>query len=234
MNSSEYAYGHYRIDAATQDAAANDFLWKTYRWMSLGLAATGLVAWMVANTPAVANAIFGNPILFYGLFIVEIGMVIAFSAVAHKVSALAATGMFLAYAAVNGLTLGFVFLLYTQSSVASTFFITAGSFAGFSFVGATTKKDLSPIGRFLYMGLIGIIIASVVNIFVASSALGWVVSYAGVAIFAGLTAYDTQKLKRLYAEGGESGNLAVRGALILYLDFINLFLLLLRFFGDRR
>lgn len=221
-------------DAAEQSAAANAFLWKVYRWMSVGLALTGAVAWFTANTPAVHQVVFGNPLVFYGLLIGELAMVLAFSAMVRHVRSATAAGMFLAYSAMNGLTMAFVFLLYTQSSVASVFLITAGSFAGLSFFGATTQRDLSPVGRFMLFGLIGVIIASVVNIFLASPAIYWVTTYAGVLIFAGLTAYDTQKLKALYAERGEGGNLALQGALILYLDFVNLMLFLLRLLGDRR
>jgi FtsH-binding integral membrane protein len=219
------------IEAA---AAVNDFLWKTYRWMAVGLGLTGIVAYLVANTTSVAQLVFNNPVLFYGLLIGELLMVIAFSAVAHRVSFAAAAGMFLAYSALNGITLSMIFILYTEASIASTFFITAGSFAGLSFVGATTRRDLTAMGRFMWMGLIGLIIASVVNIFLASPAIYWITTYAGVLIFAGLTAHDTQKLKRMYSQSGEAGNLALRGALILYLDFINLLLFLLRIFGRRR
>lgn len=219
---------------AVASAAVNEFLWKTYRWMSVGLALTGMVAFLVANTPAITNVVFGNPILFYGLLIGELIMVVAFSRMVGRLSFGQAAAMFLAYAAVNGITFSFVFLVYTSTSVAQVFFVTAGSFAGLSFVGATTKKDLSPMGRFLFFGLIGVIIASVVNIFFASSALYWITTYAGILVFAGLTAYDTQKLKNLYAHQGEAGNLALQGALMLYLDFINLMLLLLRVLGNRR
>jgi FtsH-binding integral membrane protein len=228
------SFGQSRAFAAADTAAVNDFLWKTYRWMSFGLALTGLVAWVVANTPAVSNVIFTNPMLFYGLLIGEVVMVIAFTRMVSRLSFAQAAAMFLAYSAVNGLTLSFIFLIYTQGSVAQVFFITAGTFAGLSFFGATTKRDLSPMGRFLVFGLIGFLIASVVNIFLASGPLYWIITYAGVAIFAGLTAYDTQKLKNIYAAQGEGGNLALRGALILYLDFVNLMLLLLRILGRRR
>ena len=220
--------------AAAGAAAVNAFLWRTYRWMSVGLGLTGVVAYVVAATPAVHEVIFGNPMLFYGLLIGEVLMVIAFSRMVHRVPFGTAAAMFLAYSAVNGLTLSFIFLLYTQSSVAQVFFVTAGAFAGLSFVGATTKKDLSGIGRFLIMGLIGLIIASVVNLFLASPAIYWITTYAGVLIFAGLTAYDTQKLKKAFATHGDRGNLALHGALILYLDFINLMLFLLRLLGRRR
>lgn len=223
-----------RIRAAGADAAVAAFMWKTYRWMSAGLGLTGLVAYVVSQTPAIHEAVFANPFIFYGLLIGELVMVIAFSAMVSRVSFSTAAAMFLAYSALNGITMSFIFLIYTQSSVAMVFFITAGSFAGLSFVGSTTKRDLSAMGSFLYIGLIGLILASVVNIFLASPAIYWITTYGGVLIFAGLTAYDTQKLKRLYAAGGEGGNLSLRGALILYLDFINLMLFLLRILGRRR
>lgn len=215
-------------------AEVNEFLWKTYRWMSAGLGLTGLVAWFTANTPAIANAVFSNPILFYGLLIGEVLMVVAFTRMVSRVSFGQAAAMFLGYSAVNGITMSFIFLAYTQSSVATVFFITAGSFAGLSFIGATTQKDLSGFGRFLIFGLIGILIASVVNIFLSNPAIYWVTTYAGVLVFAGLTAYDTQKLKNMYLQAGEGGNLPLSGALMLYLDFINLMLFLLRLLGDRR
>ncbi len=225
---------YFPATATGDDALVSALLWKTYRWMAAGLALTGAVAWVVAATPAINQVVFGNPPLFYGLLIAELAMVVVFSRVVHKVSFAAAAGMFMAYAALNGITMSFVFLLYTQSSIAQVFFVTAGSFAGLSFVGYTTKKDLSAIGRFMYMGLIGLIIASVVNIFLQSPAIYWITTYAGVLIFAGLTAYDTQKLKTMFAAHGEAGNLPLRGALILYLDFINLMLFLLRILGRRR
>lgn len=223
-----------RIRAAGADAAVAAFMWRTYRWMSAGLGLTGIVAYVVSQTPAIYEVVFANPIVFYGLLIGEVVMVIAFSAMVGRVSFLAAAAMFLAYSALNGVTMSFIFLMYTHSSVATVFFVTAGSFGGLSLIGWTTKKDLSAVGSFLYVGLIGLILASVVNIFLASPAIYWITTYAGVLIFAGLTAYDTQKLKQLYISGGEGGNLALRGALILYLDFINLMLFLLRILGRRR
>ncbi len=214
--------------------ATNAFLWGVYRWMTVGLAATGIVALLTVSSPAVLEVIFGNRIVFYGLLLGELAMVVSFSSLAHRVSGATAALMFVGYAALNGLTFASIFLIYTHASIAQVFFISAGAFAALSFYGSVTQRDLSPVGRFMFMGLIGLIIASVVNIFWANSALYWVSTYAGVLIFAGLTAYDTQKLKALYAQQGASGNLALQGALILYLDFINLFLMLLRLFGNRR
>ncbi len=218
---------------ASEAESANDILWVTYRWMSVGLGITGLVAWLVANSPAALGLVLGNRWAFYGLMAVELGLVFAFTAVARRASTAVAAAMFFAYAAVNGLTFSLIFVVYTSASIASTFLVSAGAFAGLSVFGAVTHRDLSGVGRFALFALIGLIIASVVNIFLASSALLWLTTFAGVAIFAALTAYDTQKLKALYA-AGETGNLALRGALMLYLDFINMFLFLLRLFGRRR
>jgi uncharacterized protein len=213
--------------------SANDILWVTYRWMSVGLGITGLVAWLVSQSPAALDLVVGNRFVFYGLLIAQLGLVFAFSSVAARATTAVAGAMFFVYAALTGLTFSVIFLLYTSSSIASTFLITAGAFAGLSVFGAVTKRDLSGVGRFAIFALIGLIIASVVNFFLASTALMWLTTFAGVAIFAALTAYDTQKLKALYAAGA-GGNLALRGALTLYLDFINMFLFLLRLFGRRR
>lgn len=217
----------------TSTASASDILWVTYRWMSLGLAITGLVAWFVSQSPAAIELVLGNRLVFYGLILAQLGLVFAFNAVAVRASTAAAAAMFFVYAGVTGLTFSTLFLLYTASSIASTFLVSAGAFAGLSAFGAVTRRDLSGVGRFAMFALIGLILASVVNIFLASTALVWVTTLAGVAIFAALTAYDTQKLLALYA-AGEGGNLALRGALTLYLDFINMFMFLLRLFGRRR
>jgi uncharacterized protein len=227
----------YRQSVAVADrtgSRAAEFLWTTYRWMSAGLGVTGLVAMLVAGSPAAIGWITGSKLTFFGLLIAELAMVVAFTPVAMRASSAVAALMFLAYSALNGLTLSVVFLAYTQASIAQVFFVTAGAFAGLSLYGAVTKRDLAPVGRFMFMGLIGVLIASVVNIWLAQPAIYWITSYAGVLIFAGLTAWDTQKLKAMYAERGDAGNLALRGALILYLDFVNLFLFMLRIFGQRR
>lgn len=217
---------------AAQNESANDILWVTYRWMSVGLGITGLVAWLVSQSPAALDLFVGNRLVFYGLLFAQLGLVFAFSSVAARSTTAVVAAMFFAYAAITGLTFSILFLLYTSSSIASTFLITGGTFAGISVFGAVTKRDLSGVGRFALFALIGLIIASVVNIFLHSSALMWLTTFAGIAIFAALTAYDTQKLKALYATGA-GGNLALRGALTLYLDFINMFLFLLRIFGQR-
>lgn len=219
--------------------ATNLFLRGVYNWMSLGLGLTALVAYMVATSPAIAQAIFGNPLLFWGLVIAEFGLVMAISGAVHRMSAGMATGLFLLYSALNGATLSSVLMVYTASSVFKAFIVCTGMFAMMSVYGATTKKDLTSWGSFLFMGLIGIIIASIVNIFMASTALDFAISGIGVLLFTGLTAFDTQKLKMLGESAPMGDDLAIRrgtilGALTLYLDFINLFLFLLRFFGSSR
>ncbi|MDB4974477.1 MAG: rane protein [Myxococcaceae bacterium] len=214
--------------------SVNDILWATYRWMSIGLFITGTVAWGVSHTPAALDIFVGNRLVFYGLMFAQLGLVIAFSSMAARVSTAAAAAMFFTYAALTGLTFSVLFLVYTSQSIAQTFFITGGSFAGLSVFGATTKRDLSPIGRFALFAVIGLIIASLVNMFLASSGLMFVTSCIGVLVFAALTAYDTQKLKQMYAASGGAGNLALRGALTLYLDFINMFVFLLNLTGRRK
>ena len=214
------------------------FMVRVYNWMTTGLGITGLVAYSVADTPVLTDAIFGNPIIPIVLIIAQIGLVFWLASRVMQMSAQQATGIFVLYAALTGVTFSVIFLTYTASSITSTFLVTAGTFGAMSFYGYTTKKDLTSWGSFLFMGLVGIIIASVVNIFLQSSAMYWVITYAGVLIFVGLTAYDTQKIKEMNILGNEGTEEdtkeAIRGALTLYLDFINLFLMLLRIMGDRR
>jgi FtsH-binding integral membrane protein len=214
--------------------SASDALWVTYRWMSLGLATTGVVALGVAHSPDAIDLLLGNRLLFYVLLFGQLGLVVALSSMAARLSTAGAAALFFAYAALTGVTFSTIFLLYTASSIASTFFITAGTFGGLSAFGAVTKQDLSGVGRFALFALIGIILASFANMFLHSSGLEWVLSVGGVVLFAGLTAYDTQKLKRIFEQGEVTGSLPLVGALTLYLDFINMFLFLLRFTGDRR
>ena len=210
---------------------------KVYVWMTLALAITGMTSVLIANSPALVEAIFGSSILFWGMIIAEFGLVMWLSAGINKMSVVTATLLFILYSVVNGVTLASIFFAYTAESIATTFFVTAGTFGAMSVVGYKTSKDLSVMGRYLIMGLIGLIIATVVNIFVGSSALGMIVSYIGVIIFVGLTAYDTQKIKLMLVNADEYNpdveKYAVLGALTLYLDFINLFLYLLRIFGRR-
>lgn len=217
----------------------NSFIRSVYNWMAIGLGLTGFVAYYVANTESLRQLIFGNQILFFGLIIAELGLVIAISARIQKMQASTATALFVLYSALNGATLSLIFLIYTASSITSTFFICAGTFVACSIYGWTTKRDLTSVGGFMAMGLIGIIIASVVNIFLRSPAMYMIISYIGVIVFVGLTAYDTQHLKNMamtQPDGLEAGVVrkgAILGALKLYLDFINLFLMLLRIFGSR-
>jgi FtsH-binding integral membrane protein len=214
--------------------SASDALWVTYRWMSLGLATTGVVALGVAHSPAAIDVLLGNRILFYALLFGQLGLVIALSSMAARLSTAAAAALFFAYAGLTGVTFSTLFLVYTSSSIASTFFITAGTFAGLSVFGAVTKRDLSGVGRFALFALIGLVLAMFANMFLHSTGLELVLTFGGVLLFAGLTAYDTQKLKRIFEQGEVSGSMPLVGALTLYLDFINMFLFLLRLTGDRR
>ncbi len=214
------------------------FLVRVYNWMASGLLITGLIAYFVSSSEAMTEFIFGNSLIFFGLIIGELFMVGALAGWVMKMKVQTASAVFWGYSALNGLTFSFVFLVYTSASITSTFLVTAGTFAAMSAYGATTKKDLTSWGSFLIMGLFGIIIASVVNIFLQSPMIYWIVSYAGILIFVGLTAYDTQKILASNIIGNEGTDEdtkeAIRGALTLYLDFINLFLMLLRVMGDRR
>lgn len=214
------------------------YLTKVYNWMAIALILTGLVAYYVAGSETIIQLVVGNRILFFGLIIGELLLVGYISKAIHKISSYNATILFLLYAVLNGLTFSVIFLVYTSTSISSTFLITAGTFAAMSAYGYFTKKDLTKIGNLAFMALIGIIIASVVNIFMQSAMMHWIITYLGVAIFVGLTAYDTQKLKAIAANGfSDQENMeksSILGALTLYLDFINLFLFLLRIFGDRK
>lgn len=218
--------------------AQANFITRVYAWMSGALIVTGIVAAWAAFTPAVSQIIFGNRWVFYALIISELLLVVYLTSVINKIDAQTATFVFLSYAALNGLTMSVIFLLYTSASIASTFYVTAGTFGAMSLYGYYTKKDLTSFGNIAFMGLIGIIIASVVNMFMKNEMLYWVITYIGVLIFVALTAYDTQKIKamaHISEEGSdEERKVAIMGALMLYLDFINLFLYLLRLFGKRR
>lgn len=214
------------------------YLTKVYNWMAIALLITGLAAYFTASSEQLIQLVFGNKILFYGLLIGEIALVSYISARINKLSTSTAIALYILYSALNGLTLSFIFMAYTSASISSTFLITAGTFGAMSLFGYFTKKDLTKIGNIAFMALIGIIIASVVNFFMQSSLMSLVISYLGVLIFVALTAYDTQKLKRIAMNGFENEESmeksAILGALTLYLDFINLFLFLLRIFGDRK
>ena len=212
----------------------NTLIRQVYAWMGAGLAITAFMALITLASPAVLSAVLGNKLIFYGLMFGELALVFTLSGAIDKLSATTATLIFIAYSALNGITLSVVTLVYTASSITSTFVITAGMFGAMSMYGYMTKRDLTSWGSFLFMGLIGIVIASIVNIFVSSSAVSWVISGIGVIVFTGLTAYDTSKIKEMAAQGTEGRKPAILGALTLYLDFINLFLMLLRFTGNRR
>ncbi len=223
---------------ASSVSAFSALLSKTYLWMTLGLAMTGLTAAYVANNVALMQSIFTGS-SFMVLIIAELALVWILSARIMKMSFMTAGLMFAAYSILNGATLSVIFLAYSPQVIATTFFITAGTFGAMSLVGFLIKRDLSLVGRFAMMALIGIIIASIVNIFVASSVLYWGITYLGVLLFAGLTAYDTQKIKMMLMQyGGEVNNdtmkMALMGSLTLYLDFVNLFLFILRIVGGNR
>ncbi len=212
--------------------ASDTFLARVYRWMALGLALTGLTAWAIAGSPEAMRTIFSHQFLFFGLMIAEVGMVMAFTPVSRSASFPTAAMMFLAYAFLNGITLSVIVFSYTRESVASTFLVSAGAFGAMSVYGSVTKKSLASWGSFLMMGLVGVVIAGIVNIFLQSSALNFLLGCVGVVTFTGLTAYYTQML-RTSADPADGGA-ALRGALLLYLNFINLFLSLLRLMGKRR
>jgi len=199
-----------------------------YGWMAVGLALTAMVSMAIVGSPDLSQALFANRAIFYGLLIVELALVFAISGFALRMGTLVAAPLFLLYSALNGVTISGIFLVYTGQSIASAFITSAGTFAVMSVYGLVTKRDLSSLGSFCFMGLVGIIIASIVNIFLHSPMVQFVVSGIGLIVFIGLTAYDTQKLK------GASGGAAVAGALALYLDFINMFLFMLQLFGGRR
>ncbi len=235
-----------RVQASVEiDTGLREYMLRIYNYMASALTLTGIVAYFSANTPAIINTLYSlgpsgqvEPTgLAYLVMFSPLAFVLVLSFGINKMQASTAQAVFWAFAAIMGLSLANIFLLYTGASITRVFFITAGTFAGMSLFGYTTKRDLSGMGSFLMMGLIGIIIASVVNIFLASSALHFIISVIGVLVFVGLTAYDTQKIKSMYLEADASevvAKKAIMGALTLYLDFINLFVMLLRLFGERR
>ncbi len=216
----------------------SSFISRVYLWMSLGLIFSCMASAWLLSQPSLLKALFTNTWILIGLVVAEVGLVIWLSAAALRMSAAMATSVFLAYSFLNGLTLASIFVIYTSASIATTFAVTAGTFFFFSVYGLTTKRDLTSVGNLAMMGLFGVIIASVVNIFLKSSGLMWVVTFVGVAVFLALIAYDTQKLRAMHAMAARDPELekkvAVLGALALYLDFVNLFLLLLRLFGRQR
>jgi FtsH-binding integral membrane protein len=236
-------YNDYEMETAFREreleasAALPVLMRKVYVWMTLALVITGFTAYAVAATPNLQQLVFANTWVLWGLIIAEVGLVIAINAAINKLSLAMATLLFILYSVINGATLSVIFVAYSIGTISKVFFITAGTFAVMAFIGYVTKTDLSKMGKILFMALIGIIIATVVNIFVKSSGLDMILSYVGVLVFVGLTAYDTQKIKQMLWQAGDvsenSQKVALLGALSLYLDFINLFLYLLRIFGRR-
>ncbi len=227
------------ISNAYAKAAQATLFRNVYTWMSLALLLTGLTALVVVGSPALLSLIFSSQFTFWGLLIAELALVWYVSARINQLSFMTAGTLFVLYSVLNGATLSVIFLVYTAESIASTFFITAGTFGAMSLIGYFTKKDLSSWGNLLFMGLVGLIIASVVNIFMKSETLYWILSYAGVLIFVGLTMYGAQKIKKMLSAediqlNDTTRKIALMGALTLYLDFINLFLYLLRILGSRK
>ncbi len=236
----DYQELNYQNVATREEKAAVAFpalMRKVYVWMSMALVITGLTAWLVSHNQSLIQLIYGNQVAIWVLIIAELGLVIGLSAAIHKLSLPVATLMFVLYSVINGAVLSSIFLVFSVQSIGTVFFITAGTFAAMSLFGYFTKSDLTSMGKLLMMAVIGLIIATVVNLFVKSSGLDMIISYAGVLIFVGLTAYDTQKIKQMCVQAPDMGEtmqkLALLGALSLYLDFINLFIYLLRIFGNR-
>jgi FtsH-binding integral membrane protein len=222
--------------ADVRDERVGAFLSKVYGWMFFGLLITAVTAFAVAASPAIIEIVFLNRLVFWGLLIAQLGLVFYLSARVDKVAPATAAGLFILYSALTGVTSSVILLIYTGASITSTFIITAGMFGATAFFGTVTKRSLAGMGQFLFMGLIGLILASIVGIFWHSDALQFVISVVGVLVFTGLTAWDAQRLKQMAVAlpDGRVGAYAVVGALSLYLDFINLFFFLLRFTGNRR
>jgi FtsH-binding integral membrane protein len=224
------------VSAMAQAERVTAFLRKVYGWMGAGLGVTAFVAFTVAGSPAIVQAIAANQILFFGLLLAELGLVFYLSSRATRLAPNMAVGLFVLYSALNGVTLSFILLMYTGASIATTFVVTAGMFGALAFFGTTTQRSLAGAGHFFFMGLIGLVLASVVGIFWHSEGLQFLISIVGVIVFTGLTAWDAQRLKQMAVAipDGQSGSYAIVGALSLYLNFINLFLILLRFQGGSR
>lgn len=230
----QYGYGSNQTITITNDVSKA--LRSVYARMFFGLLVTALAAFYVASQPSIMMAIFSSRLTFFGLIGLELVLVIVLSSALNKLSTLAAASLYYAYAVLNGVVLSSIFWVYDLTSIGYTFLITAGVFGAMAAYGYLTKTDLSKFGSFLVMALVGLIITSVVNIFVASSSLDWIISFVGVALFIGLTAWDSQKIKQMveYGDSSMMGKIATIGALTLYLDFVNMFLYLLRFFGNSR
>jgi len=214
------------------------FLINVYNWMTIGLAITGIVAFFLSRSDSFVDFIMETPGIFWAILILQLVVVFAMSFAINKIPSIVAIIAFLFYSFLTGVTFSVLFLIYTGESIALTFFVCAGMFGAVSFYGYITKRDLSGLGTFMYMGLIGLILATIVNLFLQNSVIYWITTYAGVIIFTGLTAYDTQKIKNISTQtdysSEEGKKIAILGALTLYLDFINLFIMLLRLFGQRK
>jgi FtsH-binding integral membrane protein len=224
------------VEGAAVDEGLRSYMLRVYNYMASGLALTGIVAYLVSQSPQAMHAIFGTP-LYWLVVLAPLGLVFFLSARITRMQPATAQALYWLYAGLMGVSMSFIFVAYTGDSIARVFFISAGSFAGLSLYGYTTKRDLSAFASFLMVGLIGIILASVVNLFLHSTGLQFAVSVIGVLVFAGLTAYDTQSIKELYFAGDDAGvatRKSIMGALRLYLDFLNLFLMLLQLFGNQR
>ena len=239
MNYNDFHYGAVSHNRDLEMQAAFPVLMrKVYTWMTLAMVLTGLTAYGVATSPGILTALYSNSGIFWGLVIAEFALVIGISAAINRLSLTTATLMFVAYSVINGAMLSSIFLVYTASSITSVFFITAATFGVMALIGYTTKTDLTSVGKILFMALIGLVIATLVNMFIGSSGLTMICSYVGVLIFVGLTAYDSQKIKQMLQQAPDAGEasqkLALLGALSLYLDFINLFIYLLRIFGEKK
>jgi hypothetical protein len=232
---SQGATGYSSDSVAAENAR---FMLRVYNWMTAGLALTGVIAYIVSNDPTLQALIFSNKLIFFGLLIAEIGLVFWLAARVMQMSAMTAMSVFMGYSALNGLTFSAIFMVYSSATISGAFLVTAGTFGVMSFIGYTTKRDLSSMGSFLMMGLIGIIIASLVNIWMQSPAVQWAITYIGLFIFIGLTAYDTQRIKSMNIIGNEGTEEdtkeAISGALALYLDFINMFLFILQIMAGSR
>ena len=230
-----------RNDSLVQPATSGlqTYMAQVYGWMTCGLLLTAFVSWYAAGNERIMFFIFSSRMTFFGLIIAQLAVVFVLSGLVNRLSGAVATALFMLYSALTGLTMASIFIAYTATSIASTFFITAGMFGAMSFYGYTTKSDLSRFGSLLFMALIGILLASLVNFWLKSPALMWAITYIGVVVFVGLTAYDTQQLRQIgeqidVRDRESLRRYSIMGALKLYLDFINLFLMLLRIFGNRR
>jgi FtsH-binding integral membrane protein len=219
------------------EVLVSDYVRSVYNWMGIGLAITGSVAYYLSTSESLIRLVFGNPVILIVLIVAELGLVFSIAGMVNRMSAGTATALFVIYSGLNGVTLSSIFLIYVQASIVSTFFVCAATFIACSLYGWMTKRDLTSFGSFMMMGLIGIVIASLVNLFIRSSGLSMIISYIGVFVFVGLTAYDTQNMAMTQPanlDGAVVRKGAILGALSLYLDFINLFLMLLSIFGQRR